>query len=103
MGKQEKIIKNVIAIHGKLSAIDPNELHGESIYQDGIKLTMEVTMASRNGSSNAFADATQRKSFLSDGYNFLILVCDGNFFRQPPLQSSGGGLHAVYVTGYDVE
>ena len=99
-GKQEEIIKNVIAIHGKLYAISPCDLHGKSIDQDGIKLTMEVTMASRNGSSNAFADATQRKSFLSDGYNFLILLCDANFLHN---STSGGGLHAVYVTGYDVK
>ena len=99
-GKQEEIIENVIKIHGKFSAISPFAFHGKSIDQDEIKLTMEVTMASRNGSSNAFADAKQRNSFLSDGYNFLILLCDANFLRN---STSGGGLHAVYVTKYYVK
>ena len=95
--KQEEIISNVISKVGKITPINPvEELHGKDITQDGRKLWMEITWARRNGSTKPFADAEQRKSFLKDGSNFLIIICDTSFF-----QPGSDGLHAVYVDKYD--
>ena len=95
--KQEEIIDNVISKVGKITPINPvEELHGKDITQDGRKLWTEITWARRNGSTKPFADAEQRKSFLKDGSNFLIIICDTSFF-----QPGSDGLHAVYVDKYD--
>ena len=115
--KQQEVINQVLAIHPHHCGTSEEEFHRKGIVQDGIKLTMEISRATRKRSDVMsltsspeqrqkntflpFADHAQRASFLKDSSNFLILGCDVSIFDGRPGRGPQG--HAVYVDNYDVE
>ena len=116
--KQQEIINQVLAIHPHHNGTYEWEFHRKGIVQDGIKLTMEISRATRKRADVMsltsspeqqqkntflpFADQAQRASFLKDSSNFLILGCDTSIFDGKWHPNREGG-HAVYVDYYDVE